>query len=475
MSARARLAKCALLWQDALGELASYLEIPCLSPAFDAAWEENGHIRRAAEAFAGWAQAQLPGAKVWISAPEGATPAVVVEVAPTAAAAGQPFVLFYGHLDKQPPLGQWADGLGPFQPVGRGDRLFGRGSADDGYALFAAVGAIRAAAEAGGHGRCIVLIEASEESGSPDLGLHLDALGEAVGRADLVVCLDSGCATYDRLWVTTSLRGLVAGTLAVEVLSSGVHSGSAGGVVPSSFRIARALLDRIEDSASGEILPAPLRAEIPPRAEAAARALADAAPVFSDLAVLPGLRLEGEDDAARLARRNWGAALEVVGADGLPPTANAGNVLRPYSRLKLAIRLPPSVDAKRAGAEVERLLCEDPPQGARVTWEAEAAASGWVAKPLPAWLSSALEEASLSCFGQPHGEMGEGGSIPFLHMLSERAPEAAFLVTGVLGPGSNAHGIDESLHVPTAQRLTAALSLILEQRLPPQEDGAEAV
>ncbi len=443
--------------------LADYLRIPCLSPAFEESWKDKGYISQAIELLRSWAEATLGArARVWVSEVPGRTPALVVDVEASLGRDPGPVCLIYGHLDKQPPLGDWGEGLGPFAPVGRADRLFGRGAADDGYAIFAAIGAIEAAAAGEGHQRCIVLIEASEESGSPDLSAHLDALAGDLENCDLVVCLDSGCISYDRLWATTSLRGLISGTLEVGVLHSGVHSGTAGGVVPSSFRIARALLDRLEDPGTGDVRLGELRGTVPNEVVEAAAATAAVWSPFSDLAVLQGVELEGNSEEDRLLRRNWGPALEVVGADGIPQAATAGNVLRPFTKLKLAIRLPPGVDSDLASDAVARALTGDPPHGATVRWELEAAASGWVAPRPPQWLSAAVDQASMAAFGNPAGEMGEGGSIPFLHMLTERLPQAAMLVTGVLGPDSNAHGVDESLHVPTAQRLTAALSVVLE-------------
>jgi acetylornithine deacetylase/succinyl-diaminopimelate desuccinylase-like protein len=448
--------------ESALPVLEAYATIPCLSPNFDEAWATNGHLDRAMELFATWARGLgLPNTSVSVRRLEGRTPMLVVDVAASCPADGT--VVIYGHLDKQPALGEWGEGLAPFTPVRRDDRLYARGVADDGYALFSALLGVAALERAGtGHGRVVVLIEASEESSSPDLEAHLDALGGELGEVDLLICLDSGALTYDRLWVTTSLRGIVIVNLTVEVLEYGVHSGVAGGVVPSSFRILRELLDRIEHPRTGEVLLRELHAKIPDRDLAAAGRVAKdlGDPAASDLPVVDGLELLGRDGADRLIRRTWEPALSVVGMGGIPGPGDAANVLRPATTVVLGVRLPPSVDSATASQRLVETLTERPPHGAKVTATA-VHADGWVAPPLEPWLRDAIQHASAEAFGKDPGFVGEGGTIPFLASLAQRFPSVQFLATGVLGPGSNAHGPDESLHVPTASRLCEVVADVL--------------
>lgn len=434
--------------------LERYATIPCLSPNFDAAWSEHGHLDEAAALFADWARSRPFEAEVTVRTLSGRTPLLVVDVPARGDVEGT--VVLYGHLDKQPALGTWSEGLAPFTPVRRGDRLYARGVADDGYAVFVALHAIELLEAAGvDHARCVVLIEASEESGSPDLDAHLDALAGSLGRVELLVCLDASALTYDRLWVTTSLRGIVLVRLDVEVLEHGVHSGLAGGVVPSSFRIVRHLLDRIENPRTGEVLLGELHARIPDRELAAAGTVAKdlGDPSAAELPVVPGLELLGRDGADRLVRRTWEPALSVIGMAGIPSPQDAANLLRPSTSLVLGMRLPPSVSSDAAAAAIVKALTCDPPHGARVTAEATSAADGWVAPELQPWLRDALDHASTAAFGHGPGFVGEGGSIPFLAQLGQRFPAVQFLATGLLGPGANAHGPDESLHVPTAIRL----------------------
>jgi acetylornithine deacetylase/succinyl-diaminopimelate desuccinylase-like protein len=452
---------------DVLPLLEAYAAIPNLSPAFDPAWEASGHMEDAAELLAGWASRRaLAGSQVEIVRIPGLTPTVLVEV-PATDPGATGTVLVYGHYDKQPPFEGWGEGRGPWTPVLEGDRLYGRGVADDGYALPSALVALEAVAAAGGrHGRCIVVAEGSEESGSPHLPDVLGHLSDRIGAPDLVVALDSGSPTYDRLWITTSLRGAIVGTLTVKVLEQGVHSGSAGAVVPSSFRLARLLLDRLEDPTTGDLVPAELRADPPEGsradAESLAVALADQGLDAPPFPVVEGLVLQGSDAADRALRTAWSGAVAVVGADGLPPTREAGAVLRPSTTLKLVVRLPPTVDAGRAGAAIERALTVDPPNGAKVEWVEGQSAGGWAAPPFAPWLSAALDDASATGFGRPAGRFGEGGTIPFMGWLGARFPEAQLLAAGVLGPGSNAHGPDESLHLPTAERVTTSLAVLFD-------------
>ncbi len=452
---------------DVLPLLEAFARIPSLSPAYDPDWEEHGHLDRAAELLAGWARDRsLPGATVEVVRLAGLTPTVVVEV-PASHPGATGTVLLYGHYDKQPPFDGWTAGRAPFDPVVEGEWLYARGVADDGYALPTALLALEAIRSGGGHhARCVVVAEGSEESGSPHLRTVLAHLSDRIGTPDLVLALDSGCATYERLWVTTSLRGALVGTLTVRVLDHGVHSGSAGAVVPSSFRILRLLLDRIEDPASGDLRLPELQVDPPAGAAAAAAALADAlsssgasGPPFP---VVGELALQGADAAERALREAWRASVAVVGADGLPPTAGAGAVLRPFTAVKLVVRLPPTADPERAAAAVARALTDDPPYGASVSWEAEPPAGGWAAPPPAPWLAAALDRASTACFGPPYGQLGEGGTIPFMGWLAERFPEAHLLALGVLGPGSNAHGPDEGLHLPTAERVGASLAVLLD-------------
>ena len=434
---------------------------------FDASWAENGEIDRAARLLSEWAASRpLPGCSVELVEREGLTPAIIADVPATPGAEGGLVTLLYGHLDKQPPLGSWRKGLDPFVAVRDGDRLYGRGTADDGYAIFAALGALEALAACNrAHGRCVVLIEASEESGSPHLAPYLEDVENRIGGRGpgLVVCLDSGCATYDRLWKTTSLRGAIVATLKVEVLDEGVHSGIAGGVVPSSFRLLRQLLSRLEEEGTGDILVeeccAQPTARIRATAEAMTAALGEVA--AGEFPTVASLELSGSNAADRILRVTWMPALEVTGIDGVPSVQDGGNVLRPYTKAKLSMRLPPPVDPHAAAEALARTLTADPPQGARVTVDVLSAARGFDAPTEADWLSLAVDEASEDLFGRPAGAMGEGGTIPFLAELGEHFPDAQFLVTGVLGPGSNAHGPNEMLDLKTARRVTAAVAHVL--------------
>jgi acetylornithine deacetylase/succinyl-diaminopimelate desuccinylase-like protein len=453
---------------DIVPVLHDYIRIPNVSVAYDRAWAEAGHMARATELLRQWCSDRVDngvkGASVEVHELPGLSPLLLVEVPPTGAGSPDRTVLIYGHLDKQPPFSGWRPGLGPWDPVIEGDRLYGRGSADDGYSTFAALAALEAVRAAGGdHDRVVVLIEASEESGSPDLPAHLAALGDRLGEPALVIALDSWCGDWDRLWVTTSLRGLVDLTLRVEVLTEGIHSGSAGGVVPSSFRILRQLVSRIEDEATGALRLPELHVEVP---EHRRRQIAEAAAGMTDFAsrfpFAGDTRPTGGSVEEMLTARTWGAALEVVGLAGAPPPNEAGNVLRPGTAAKLSVRVPPTADAQEAAAALVRRLTEAPPYGARVTVAPGTAEPGWHAPPEPPWLLDAIDAASTAAFGQPHRAGGEGGTIPFMGMLGRRFPEARFLITGVLGPGSNAHGPNEFLHLPTARKVTSAVAHVLD-------------
>jgi acetylornithine deacetylase/succinyl-diaminopimelate desuccinylase-like protein len=459
------LAFCERVWEgEILPALADYIRIPNVSQAFDSKWREHGHMERAVSLVEAWCKKQpVPGLTVEVHRLDGRAPVILMEVPGT----GRDTVLLYGHLDKQPEMTGWREGLSPWQPVREGDKLFGRGGADDGYSAFASLAALRLLAEQHvPHARCVILIEAGEESGSPDLPAYIEALAPRIGSPSLVVCLDSGCGNYEALWSTTSLRGLVGGVLRVDVLTEGVHSGAASGVVPSSFRLLRQILSRIEDERTGRVLLEALHVEIPGARVAQAAASADELrDVLRKLPWAGGTRPVTEDMTELLLNRTWRPALSITGGDGLLPVATAGNVLRPFTAVKLSMRIPPRVDAAAATRAVKETLERDPPQGARVTFSEEAAAAGWDAPPLAPWLEAASDAASRAFFGKPAMAMGEGGTIPFMTMLGERFPEAQFLITGLLGPESNAHGPNEFLHVPTGKKLTACVAEVLAQHL----------
>jgi len=458
-------------WDDEIvPQLVEYIRIPNKSPMFDADWVKNGYMDAAVALMEKWARAQtVAGMQLEVVRLEGRTPLIFIDIPAANGGSNDDCVILYGHLDKQPEMTGWDDDLGPWKPVIKGDRLYGRGGADDGYAIFGSLTAIMALQEQGiAHSRCVVLIEACEESGSYDLPAYVDHLADRIGKPSLVVCLDSGCGNYEQLWCTTSLRGLAGGNFTVKVLEEGVHSGDASGIVPSSFRLIRQLLSRIEDEKTGRILLEGLHVEVPAerlaQAKEAARVLDTA--IFDKFPLVKGLKPmfnEGAaDDLSELVlNRTWRPALSVTGVDGMPPLSSAGNVLRPFTAVKLSLRLPPTLEGKKAGDLLKQTLEANPPNGAQVTMELEKASTGWNAPAMSPWLSKAIDTASQEFFGAPAMYMGEGGTIPFMGMLGEKFPGAQFMITGVLGPHSNAHGPNEFLHIPMGKRVTASVSRVI--------------
>ena len=457
------------VWNGIVPVLHEYISIPNVSESFDPDWRTHGFMYQAVELIRGWCAARpIAGMTVEVIELAERSPVILIEVAAFGDQHGDGApddpVLLYGHLDKQPEMEGWRDGLGPWTPVLEGDRLYGRGGADDGYAAFASLTAIEAVQTAGGsHRRCVVLIEASEESGSPDLPAYVDALADRIGSPSLVVCLDSGCIDYERMWVTTSLRGLVSGVLKVDIVAVGLHSGDASGMVPSTFRIIRSLLSRIEDEDSGRVLLDTCRVDIPAdRLDQAHATASEIGKIAEHYPFVEGAGPAVDDGAEQLLARTWNATLSVVGADGLPPTGRAGNVLRPSTALKLSLRIPPTADPLAVADELASVLLADPPYGAQVTLTGVESGPGWNAPELAPWLTAALDGASTAAFGQPARLFGEGGSIPFMGMLGKRFPAAQFVITGVLGPDANAHGPNEYIHLPTARRLTIAVAELLD-------------
>ena len=448
------------IWeQEILPALHQYIRIPNKSPAYEPKWQEN--MDRAVALIEEWCRRQpVAGLTVDVVRLPDRTPVILMEIP----GQGKDTVLLYGHLDKQPEMTGWRSGLSPWQPVREGEKLYGRGGADDGYSSFASLAALRLVQEQElQHARCVVLIEACEESGSTDLPAYIEHLADRIGKPSLVVCLDSGCGNYEQLWMTTSLRGLVAGNLRVEILNEGVHSGDASGIVPESFRILRQLLSRIDDEQTGKVKLEALQVQISSERLKQARLTAEVLgdEVWSKFPFVQGARPAVSDKVEMILNRSWRPALSITGIEGLPTLGNAGNVLRPYTACKISLRIPPRVDPVAATRAVRDALEKDPPSGARVSFDGEKSSTGWDAPPLAQWLSSAVDRASRNFFGKPPMAFGEGGTIPFMGMLGEKFPEAQFLITGVLGPGSNAHGPNEFLHIPTGVRLTACVASVV--------------
>ena len=449
-------------WQGSIIErLQAYVRIPNKSPMFDPEWEQHGYMDAAANLIADWCRKQpVEGMKVEVRRLPGLTPIVLVDIPGEV----PDCVLLYGHLDKQPEFTGWLPGLAPWEPVIRDGKLYGRGGADDGYAAFSSLAAIVALKEQRVPlPRCVILIEASEESGSIHLPAHLRALGEALGQPSLVVCLDAEAGNYDQVWCTTSLRGNLVGELRVRMLNEGVHSGMGTGIAATPFRVVQQLLARLENPVNGDILIEDLQVAVPPdrRAQitAAAKVLGDA--VARKVPFAQGVQPLSNDPAELLINTTWRATLAVTGADGLPPMQNAGNVLLPEVGLKLSLRLPPITDPAAAARTVKTVLERDPPYGAQVTFKAGAGSPGWNAPTFAPWLEASISAASRKVFGKDAVSVGSGGTIPFMGMLGEQFPQTQFFITGVLGPQSNAHGPNEFLHIEYAQKLTACVALVL--------------
>ncbi len=453
--------------EEIVPELVEYIKIPNKSPHFDPDWEQHGYMEQAVQQIAAWCEAQdIRGKTLDIVRIQGRTPVIFMEV-PASDGSNNPqddTILMYGHLDKQPEMEGWDEGLGPWLPVIKDDKLYGRGGADDGYAAYASLTALIALKQQQlPHARVVVLIEACEESGSYDLPYYIDQLRDRIGEPSLVICLDSGAGNYEQLWSTMSLRGMASGTLKVDVLKEGIHSGYGSGVVPSSFRVIRQLLSRLEDEHTGRMIPKAFYADIP---EQRLEQTLQVAKVLGDDIVNPypwadDTEPMAENNFERLLNRNWRPALSYTGIAGMPGIENAGNVLRPTTSIKLSLRLPPTADSEAANKQLEDLLLQDPPSNATVTFQADQASDGWNAPDVEQWLADSLEEASQAVYKKPAMYMGEGGTIPFMAMLGEKFPEAQFMITGVLGPNSNAHGPNEFLHIPFAKKLTTCVTKVI--------------
>lgn len=443
-------------------EISEYIKIPNKSPLFDPDWEKHGYMEQAVQMLEAWSKKQaIEGMQVEIIRIEGRTPILFIDIP----GASDDIVLLYGHYDKQPEFSGWDDDLDPWTPVIKDGKLYGRGGADDGYATFGSLTAVRALQEQGiPHAHCIVIIEGCEESGSFDLPYYIDMLEDRIGSPSLVICLDAECGNYDQLWCTTSLRGNLTGTLRADVLTEGVHSGSASGIVPSSFRVLRELLSRIEDESTGKLKPEALYVDIPEQrmeqAQKAANTLQDT--VYLKYPWSVDAPTPSDSPFELLLNNTWRPTLSITGADGLPALVDAGNVQLPFTKLKLSFRLPPTCNADAAASAIKAIIETDPPALTNTEFDVESTMAGWNAPPVASWLEASMHKGSEAFFNKPSMYMGTGGTIPFMGMLGEKFPEAQFLVTGLLGPKSNAHGPNEFLHIETGKRLTCCVAQVIE-------------
>lgn len=448
--------------QEIVPTLQEYVRIPNESPLFDPDWQVHGHMQRAVALVTDWVQQQhLAGGMLTVLQDDDRTPVLVLDFPGSI----PDTILMYGHLDKQPPMVGWREDLGPWTPyLDAEGKLYGRGAADDGYAVFSALATVKALQDhKQPHGRMVILIECSEESGSRDLPHYINTYAERLGAPSLVICLDSGCGNYDQLWSTTSLRGQMVLTLKIEVLQEGVHSGLASGIVPNPFMILRQLLDRLENMNTGAICLPELYVPIPEeriqQAEKAAAVLGNA--IVDDFPMLDTVHVLADNPVELLLNNSWRPALAITGQDGMPSVTQAGNVLLPQLTYKMSLRLPPTLEATQAAVAVKRVLETAPPFGARVTVSADGS-NGWSAPPLAPWLAEVTDASSQEFFGKEACYLGLGGSIPFMAMLGERFPQAQFLITGVLGPHANAHGPNEFLHTAYAKKLNCCLVRIVQ-------------
>jgi len=452
------------VWDNSiLQTLEEYIRIPNKSPMFDNNWKVNGYMDKAVTLLKEWCLKNSPkGMKLEVIQKKDKTPLIYIEIPGTK----DHTVMLYGHLDKQPEMTGWDEDLGPWKPVLKDDKLYGRGGADDGYSIFSAISAINILQKQNlSHGRCVIIIEASEESGSNDLYYYMELLKDRIGEVSLIICLDSCCANYDQMWITTSLRGLIMGELSVRTLTEGIHSGVSSGVVPSCFRILNQLISRIEDIKTGEILPEALKVDIPKerldQVKKVATVLGNT--IYTDYPFNEGVKPVSDDIFELLLNKTWRTALSITGIDGIPSIIDGGNVTLPSIKLKLSFRIPPGCDDKFAAKELKRILEENPPYSADVNFKIIDSAFGWNVPTLPLSLTNSIEEASRMFYDNSAQYCGEGASIPFMSKLSEIYPNSKFVITGILGPKSNAHGPNEFLHIPTVKKLTGAVAYIMHK------------
>ena len=460
---------CTKAWSEggsALEGLKMFVRIPNLSPQYDEGYHTNGLIHKALHDVGDWIKSQgLKHVEITYFEEKGREPLLYVEIGSTAEKE-VPSILTYGHLDKMPHLDAegWGEGLSATNPVVKGRKVYGRGTNDDGYNPFCVVTAVKYLEENNlPHPKVIMLLESGEESGDDEIQIYLKDLRSRIGDVGVIMVLDAEAQDYDTLWCCTSLRGVVMGVLDIQHLATPCHSGMATGMVPSTFRIARMLLSRIEDEQTGEIKLKEAHIEIPQNRIDSCNEIAKqlGERCVEIVTLLPGAKHLSEDRGELLIGKGWKPGLAVTGADGIPSVANGSNVIRTRTSLKLSLRIPPGVKSEVVAEAMKKELERDPPYGAKVTYKPLGAGNGWFGRDFDEKTQKALDQSSIDVFGQKSLLYGEGGSIPLCNLLQELWPNAQLLVTGAAGTDSNPHGYDESLDLPYTSQFTASISLFL--------------
>ncbi|CAI2368334.1 unnamed protein product [Moneuplotes crassus] len=443
-----------------LDPISEFIKVPNLTPSFDPEFQTNGLIEQAIDNVKGYAESMdIPGLKFHVHNEEGRAPMALIEIPGN----GKKNIMVYGHLDKQPHMEGWTEGTGPTTPTIIGDKLYGRGSTDDGYVSFATLTAVKNILDQGQEiPRIVLVLEAEEESGSKDLVYLLEKCKDIIKTPDVCLCCDSGALDYKTLWLTSSLRGSMGMNVKVSIAKDAFHSGICGGAMPETFRIANNLLDRLEDPITKRM--EKFEVEIEDRFKEEAKNIVGlvGTDLYKDFKLLEGCRPIHHDNLEEMYLNiNWRPALAVCGADGLPTLSKAGNVVRASTSLRLKIRLPPSLDAKEMCDEVVKTLSEDVPFGAKIEFDDVSSGSGWVMKDLKEETSKAIHESSEEFYEKKAGLYGIGGSIPFLKTLEGIYPETEILAMGVGGNDCNIHAPDETLDIPYMKKFIPTLSHIL--------------
>ncbi len=452
----------------ALPSLMDFIRIPALSTTFDAKWEENGYLRQTCEHVAQWIQTQIPDAKCEIFQEKDRTPCLFVEILSKKEVNNDTTVAFYGHFDRQPEASGWDEGLGAWNPVIRNGKLYGRGTADDGYSVYMMIAAIAALRHHKiEHPRCVGIFETQEESGSKDLPYYLQKLKERFQNPTSLFVLDNHCGDYQRVWLSASLRGVLGGTLTVKTLEHGVHSGTYSGMVPDAFGIAQALITRLHDPVTGEIkikachttIPTIRRHQLMQASKVLGNLVWNHSPLLSGVTT----KLKNNDDI--MFNMTWKPALTVIGMEGLPSIDHAANVVTKEVKFALSMRIPPNIDTELAAKSIEEALLNEPPYGAHIEWTDVSVLPGWAMTAENPKNEELIDKASQEVFGEKAVFTGQGGTIAVIADFEATFPNSTIVLTGVLGPDSNAHAPNEALDIKYTKQLTEVVSNYLKSVL----------
>ena len=449
--------------------LMNFIRIPNLSPAYDYEWNTNGLLLKAANLIIAYAKSlEIKNAQINLIQDKGYSPLIFIEI-PASRPNDNRTVLLYAHFDKQPHGTGWDDDKGPTKPVIQNGRLYGRGSADDGYASFSMLTAIKACQE---HNcplpRICLIFEGAEESTDEHLTYYFNKLLPIIGENVIAfIPLDSGCADYDRLWITNSLRGVCDYEINIQTLDNNISFGpEASGRIAENLFILRKAIDAVMDTSTGDVkieefyvkdIPEEIQEEMDKEIEIVGEQF------FKEIPLYEGVKPLKTDIKEAMINNRWKPTCSILGIDNCPKIEDNGFGVKKSITVKMSMRLPPGIDSHAALEALKKVVKENIYFDAKVKFLSAEVADGWKLTNFSEKTKNVLNKASKEYFGNELVFKGMGGSIPFITYFQTKYPNADVICTGILGADCFEHGPNENLHLEACKKMILVLCYFLSE------------